>query len=605
MAASNLTATPPNGASAANGDSQKKTAKSKNALRRQKAKAKKAHGGDQSDRAGSVATTGYGTETDAETDHEAVVTPSASVDDLTIDTSDPTYAQFAEIFGKFQGTDAQDATEETQDEGPKKAEIIYSDEEDDDEDERERALTNAQKLSKKKKRQMAKLSVAELKTLVSKPEVVEWFDTDARDPRLLVGLKSYRNTVPVPVHWSQKREYLQGKRGIEKPPFQLPPWIADTGIADQRDAIKEKESGMSLKQKTRERVQPKMGKIDIDYQKLHDAFFKFQTKPKMSKFGEAYYEGKELETDLRMKKPGELSEELKEALSIPPLAPPPWLIAMQRYGPPPSYPNLRIPGLNAPIPPGAQWGFHPGGWGRPPVDEYQRPLYGDPFGVLGDQSQGNADDVEKDLWGSLEPEAEESEEEEEEEEDEEDLLDSGHAPDEGLQTPSGLATPSGMNSVTSTVPGGLATPDFLQLRKDTRAESDVSATPVPRDLYQVIPERQVSSSGFMGSSTAYDISSINAPSQGARVLGQDDRGTKRKADAAVSIDPEALEGMSQEQLQAQYDASRAPTSKVYVPGADANRSEFDDVIAKESAKRTKTREKERERGGRDKEKFKF
>ena len=30
--------------------------------------------------------------------------------------------------------------------------------------------------------------------------------------------------------------------------------------------------------------------------------------------------------------------------------PPPWLIAMQRYGPPPSYPNLKIAGLNGPIP---------------------------------------------------------------------------------------------------------------------------------------------------------------------------------------------------------------------------------------------------------------
>ena len=30
--------------------------------------------------------------------------------------------------------------------------------------------------------------------------------------------------------------------------------------------------------------------------------------------------------------------------------PPPWLVAMQRYGPPPSYPNLKIPGLNSPIP---------------------------------------------------------------------------------------------------------------------------------------------------------------------------------------------------------------------------------------------------------------
>jgi hypothetical protein len=63
-------------------------------------------------------------------------------------------------------------------------------------------------------------------------------------------------------------------------------YIADTGIATQRDAIKEKEETQTLKQKSRERVQPKMGKIDIDYQKLHDAFFRFQTKPKLTSFGE-------------------------------------------------------------------------------------------------------------------------------------------------------------------------------------------------------------------------------------------------------------------------------------------------------------------------------
>jgi hypothetical protein len=65
-----------------------------------------------------------------------------------------------------------------------------------------------------------------------------------------------------------------------------------------------------------------------------------------------YYEGKEFETSLKEKRPGDLSPELVEALSIPPLAPPPWLISMQRFGPPPSYPTLRIPGLNAPIPEG-------------------------------------------------------------------------------------------------------------------------------------------------------------------------------------------------------------------------------------------------------------
>jgi Domain of unknown function (DUF382) len=55
------------------------------------------------------------------------------------------------------------------------------------------------------------------------------WDVRARDPKLLVYLKAYRNTVPVPRHWSQKRKYLQGKRGIEKPPFELPSYIQETG----------------------------------------------------------------------------------------------------------------------------------------------------------------------------------------------------------------------------------------------------------------------------------------------------------------------------------------------------------------------------------------
>ncbi len=53
-------------------------------------------------------------------------------------------------------------------------------------------------------------------------DVVEMHDVTAKDPGLLVLLKSSRNTVPVPRHWCFKRKYLQGKRGIEKPPFELP-----------------------------------------------------------------------------------------------------------------------------------------------------------------------------------------------------------------------------------------------------------------------------------------------------------------------------------------------------------------------------------------------
>ena len=85
-----------------------------------------------------------------------------------------------------------------------------------------------------------------------------------------------------------------------------------------------------------------------------------------------------------------------------PLSPPPWLYMQQRFGPPPSYPNLRIPGLNSPIPPGCQYGNHLEGWGRPPVDEQGRPLYGDVFGVYQEENAQptiQAEDIV--LWGEV------------------------------------------------------------------------------------------------------------------------------------------------------------------------------------------------------------
>lgn len=53
-------------------------------------------------------------------------------------------------------------------------------------------------------------------------------------------MQAYRNSVPVPRHWSQKRKYLQGKRGLEKPPFKLPDFIEATGIGEMRQAYQEK-----------------------------------------------------------------------------------------------------------------------------------------------------------------------------------------------------------------------------------------------------------------------------------------------------------------------------------------------------------------------------
>ena len=41
-------------------------------------------------------------------------------------------------------------------------------------------------------------------------------------------------------------------------------------------------------------------------------------------------------------KPGILSEDLRNGLGMAEGSPPPWLINMQRYGPPPSYPELKV-----------------------------------------------------------------------------------------------------------------------------------------------------------------------------------------------------------------------------------------------------------------------
>ena len=50
-------------------------------------------------------------------------------------------------------------------------------------------------------------------------------------------------------------------------------------------------------------MRPKLGRTDIDYQILYDAFFKYQTKKRLTKLGEIYYEGKEFDKRMRKYKP--------------------------------------------------------------------------------------------------------------------------------------------------------------------------------------------------------------------------------------------------------------------------------------------------------------
>lgn len=184
-------------------------------------------------------------------------------------------------------------------------------------DEEQDGEEDGSQLSKKKLRKQKRLSVAELKALVHRPDLVEAWDVTSSDPRLLLYLKSYRNTVPVPRHWCHKRKYLQGKRGIERGPFELPDFVAATGITKMREALDEANDSKSGKARMREKMRGKMGKIKIDYEVLYNAFFRFQTKPRMTGHGDIYYEGKEFEVNYKEKRPGHLSQRLKVRPSSP------------------------------------------------------------------------------------------------------------------------------------------------------------------------------------------------------------------------------------------------------------------------------------------------
>ena len=222
-------------------------------------------------------------------------------------------------------------------------------------------------LSKKSKKKLSRIKLSSLKQFSKYPEVVEAWDPTSPDPKLLIYFKCLRNTVPVPSHWAQKNQYLQGRRGQIRDPFKLPDFIESTGISHIRNVEDEKKG---LKQKLRERMTPKLGRLDIDYQVLHDSFFKYQTKPPLSLHGEVYYENKEFENRMKNFQPGRISQNLRSALGINETSDPPFVANMRRYGPPPAYPNLRIPGVNAPMNDPAAY-VTMNLWKEPTIKEYK------------------------------------------------------------------------------------------------------------------------------------------------------------------------------------------------------------------------------------------
>jgi splicing factor 3B subunit 2 len=241
--------------------------------------------------------------------------------------------------------------------------------------------------------------------------------------------------------------------------------------------------------------------------------------------GDLYYENKEYEIKFQTHfKPGKLSDKIRQALGMPPGAPPPWLINMQKHGLPPSYPKLRMPGLNAPIPEGAQYGYHPGGWGRLPVDAFNRPLYNDFFITETEKNSDLQKEKQDDMfkaahvkhWGEVEDGPEEEEETEVE------VVAEPEPVQEKKEKPKPKPVPQQQppapQPVAAPVPK-VETPDSIDLRK--------KPTEAPKVLYQILEEKQTSvGGGIMGSTHRYVIPGSNDQDQEEEEQRTDEKETE-------------------------------------------------------------------------------
>lgn len=191
---------------------------------------------------------------------------------------------------------------------------------------------------------------------------------------------------------------------------------------------------------------------------------------------------------------------------------------------------------------GAQWGYHPGGWGRAPVDEVGRPIWGwiedlppNPDQLLIDKSH---------KWGLL-PDAEE--EEEEEMEDQMQVQESAEAEEE--EPTQARLSEADISRGLESVPG-IETPSEIELRKFRPQE--------PQQLYQVVQAQAASvGSAVYGSEFTYAVpppppgatASAHAKKTGGEVVNLIK--SHKTAAIDVALTPEDLE-LSEDDLRKKY-----------------------------------------------------
>ncbi len=127
--------------------------------------------------------------------------------------SDPNYRQFRKIFESFRISEEEpvsadpasmSVSELVAQAAEKSKQMSLQQKQDsssDEEAEKERNEEEQQKISKKKLRKLNRLSVAQLKQLVERPDVVEMHDVTATDPKLLIHLKVRVFPLLGVLHW--------------------------------------------------------------------------------------------------------------------------------------------------------------------------------------------------------------------------------------------------------------------------------------------------------------------------------------------------------------------------------------------------------------------
>jgi len=384
-------------------------------------------------------------------------------------------------------------------------------------------------------------------------------------------------------------------------------------------------SEKTRKQKQRATRSGSRGKMAIDYQTLHDAFFVHQTKPPLTSFGDIYYEQKEKEMKFRSFNPGKVSDRLKKALGMPATwkviapggipvyddleedqpregqilaqgtelswdetsgdgrwikivrpvngwiqckdegnkvfakqmehnCPTPWLIAQQRFGPPPAYPDLKIPGLNAPIPAGHEYGYGEGQWGKPPIGGDGQPLYGNPFGMYFEPDFHAMQP--KEHWGDLEDISDDEDSSDESASEDEEMEDGIRSNASGIV--SGVT--SGVN--TGMISASSQSENEFNLRK--KAGTDTAES--QKSLYTVLQQQDTSVQGnLFGSTHRYDLKNMEGE--------KEDSGAARGVEVTLDAQDMMTGTLDEHKLKRKYEEGIADRDEI--PMQKRRRSRFD------------------------------